>query len=54
MGVQLYADMNEEGGKVLSEASKSLAIDLKAFYLRIKKLHEEDIFLYTFTLIKLS
>lgn len=54
MGVQLYADMNEEGGKVLFEASKSLAIDLKAFYLRIKKLHEEDIFLYTFTLIKLS
>lgn len=54
MGVQLYADVNEEGGKVLPEASKSLAIDLEAFCLKIKKLHEENIFLFTFTLIKLS
>lgn len=54
MGDQLYADVNEEDGKVLSEASKSLGIDLKAFNLRIKKLHNEDIFLFTFTLIQLS
>lgn len=44
--LQLYADVNEEGEKVLSEASKSLAIGLETFNFKFEKLNEEDLFSY--------